>query len=49
MGLQVGAGVTFAQHYYIGFAYQFGLVNTTNYDKETVKNKNWMISLGYNF
>jgi len=54
MGLQVGAGVTFASHYYVGVAYQFGLVNTkdlpSNYDGDySVKNKNWMISLGYNF
>lgn len=52
-GLQVGAGVTFAQHYYLGFAYQFGLTNMTNEDnvgsEVSTKNSNWMLSLGYNF
>lgn len=50
-GLQVGAGLTFSQHYYLGFAYQFGLTNIddgpdADFD---VKERNWMISLGYNF
>jgi len=52
MGLQVGAGVTFAQHYYIGFAYEFGLTNIADIDDDddySYKNRNWMISLGYNF
>lgn len=54
MGLEVGVGVTFASHYYVGVAYQFGLVNIydlpSSYDGDySVKNKNWMINLGYNF
>jgi len=54
MGLQIGAGITLSQHYYLGFAYQFGLVNIydlpSNYDGDySEKNRNWMISLGYNF
>lgn len=48
-GLQVGAGVTFSRHYYIGFAYQFGLTNISYESDASIKNKNWMISLGYNF
>lgn len=53
-GLQFGAGLTFASHYYIGFAYQLGLTNIADlpsgYDGDySAKNKNWMISLGYNF
>ena len=53
-GLQFGAGMTFASHYYIGFAYQLGLTNIadlpSSYEGDySVKNKNWMISLGYTF
>lgn len=49
-GLQVGAGITLAKHYYIGLAYEFGLSNIA--DKESdykIKNKNFMISVGYTF
>lgn len=52
MGLQVGAGVTLAQHYYIGFAYEFGLTNIADTDDDddySYRNRNWMISVGYNF
>ncbi|NPD90971.1 porin family protein [Xylanibacter muris] len=53
-GLQFGAGVTFSNHYYLGFAYQLGLTNIkdlpSSYEGDfSVKNRNWMISLGYNF
>lgn len=53
-GLQFGAGMTFASHYYIGFAYQLGLTNIadlpSSYEGDySVKNRNWMISLGYTF
>lgn len=52
-GLQVGAGVIFASHIYLGVAYQFGLSNIYNDpDKDSdysIKDKNWMVSLGYNF
>ncbi len=50
-GLQFGAGLTFSNHYYLGFAYQLGLSNVikTNDDYDNVKDRNWMISLGYNF
>lgn len=50
-GLQVGAGITFASHIYLGVAYQFGLSNIAD-DSDgdySVKDKNWMVSLGYNF
>lgn len=51
-GLQFGAGLTIASHYYIGFAYQLGLTNNMYNDDggdDTLKNRNWMFSLGYNF
>lgn len=54
-GLQVGAGFTFAKHYYVGFAYEFGLTNMTDQphvrkdDKYSMKNSNWMLGIGYNF
>jgi hypothetical protein len=50
-GLQVGAGVTFARHFYVGFNYEFGLTDVGNDDFTEVdmKNSNWMISLGYTF
>lgn len=51
-GLQVGAGITFASHIYLGVAYQFGLSNIADDDEGgdySVKDKNWMVSLGYNF
>lgn len=52
-GLQVGAGITFASHIYLGVAYQFGLSNIYNSEDDdsdySIKDKNWMISVGYNF
>lgn len=50
-GLQFGAGLTLNSHYYLGFAYQLGLTNImdTHDDYDKVKDRNWMISLGYNF
>ncbi len=54
-GLSIGAGFTFVKHYYIGFQYELGLTNayTDEFIKYTrfdsIKNRNWMISLGYNF
>ncbi|MCD8281714.1 MAG: PorT family protein [Prevotella sp.] len=46
-GLSVGAGVTFVKHYYLGLHYELGLTNAYKYEK--IKNRNFMISLGYNF
>lgn len=50
-GLQVGAGITLAKHYYIGVAYEFGLTNISHGDEDGLKtkNKNWMVSVGYTF
>ncbi len=50
-GLQVGAGMTFARHYYLGFTYEFGLTDIANSDVSEVsmKNSNWMLSIGYTF
>ena len=47
VGLQIGAGVTFAKHIYLGLAYEFGFINVVP-DYKT-KNSNFMISLGYQF
>lgn len=49
LGLQIGTGITLGQHYNIGIAYQFGLVNTVDDGDETLKNHNFMINLGYIF
>lgn len=49
-GLSVGAGITLAQHFYLGFAYEFGFVNLyKDEDDVKAKNRNWMFSVGYNF
>jgi len=51
-GLSFGAGVQILHNYYIGFAYELGLVNIIDDDEAggaSLKNTNWMISLGYNF
>lgn len=48
-GLHIGAGITVAQHYYLGVAYQWGWVNINEDSDLTVKNKNFMINLGYIF
>lgn len=48
-GLQVGAGLTFSNHLYLGFSYQFGLSNISHESDFSLKDKNYMISLGYNF
>lgn len=48
-GLQIGAGLTFAKHYYLGVAYEFGFSNIVDDSDMKVKNKNLMISVGYNF
>ncbi len=46
-GLQIGAGMTFAKHIYMGVAYEFGFVNVI--DDVKSKNSNFMVSLGYQF
>lgn len=50
MGLQVGLGVTFLKHVYLGVAYEFGFVNMfKDSDGKSAKNRNFMINLGYKF
>ncbi|MCM1078364.1 MAG: PorT family protein [Bacteroidales bacterium] len=49
MGLQVGAGVTLWRHYYVGVAYEFGFVDMGRGEDGSVKNKNFMLSVGYQF
>ncbi len=48
-GLQLGAGVTFAKCFNVGFAYQFGLTNLVDSDDFSVKQRNFMLSVGYRF
>lgn len=48
MGLQLGLGVTLAKHFYVGVAYEFGLVNQVK-DSNATKNSNFMASVGYQF
>ena len=52
-GLTFGAGVTFKEHYYVGIAYDLGLVNMAIEDewgKEAkFHNRNFSIQIGYNF
>ena len=49
-GLGIGAGLTLSK-FYIGLNYQFGLANIAKdaEDGYSVKNKNFSISVGYNF
>ena len=52
-GLTFGAGVTIKKHYYVGIAYDLGLVNMA-IEKEWGKeakfhNRNFSIQVGYNF
>ncbi len=50
-GLDFGVGFTFAKHFYIGFEYEWGLTNIgKDFDSdESLKNRNCMINIGYNF
>lgn len=48
-GLQIGGGLTFAKHYYLGVAYEFGFTNIADDSDMKMKNNNLMFSLGYNF
>ncbi len=47
-GLQIGAGVTFGK-VYVGCGYQFGMTNIIDESDLSVKHKNFMINVGYNF
>lgn len=49
-GLQVGAGITISQHFYLGIAYEFGLTNVLkDSGDDSMKNTNFLVSVGYNF
>ncbi len=52
-GLSFGAGVLLKKHYFIGFQYELGLVNIKPSDwkkwGESAQNRNFMLSVGYNF
>lgn len=45
-GIQAGAGVLYANHYYAGIGYEWGFVEQ---EKTKSKNRNFFISIGYNF
>lgn len=49
VGLQFGAGITLARHYYLGVAYEFGFVNMFKNNGSSSKNSNFMINIGYQF
>lgn len=49
MGLQLGLGVTLAKHYYVGIAYEFGLISQVKDSDGNFKNKNFMVNVGYQF
>lgn len=48
-GLQIGAGLTFSDHYYVGIGYQWGLANGASEDGVNLKNRNFMINVAYQF
>ena len=45
-GLQIGGGVTYAKHYYAGLGYEWGFIEQ---ERTHSKNRNFFISIGYNF
>ena len=49
MGLQFGTGITLAKHYYIGIAYEFGLLSQVKNSDGYFKNRNFMVNVGYQF
>ncbi len=48
-GVQIGAGLGFLNNYYAGIAYEWGVTNISQTTSGKTKNRNFMISLGYNF
>ncbi len=52
-GLRFGTGMTFFNHYFIGVYYQHGLRNVAKNAAGApdikIQNRNWNVSLGYNF
>lgn len=54
-GLHLGAGITVSSHYYLGLSYQWGFANVlsnshdNHNDGLSIKNRNFMINLGYTF
>lgn len=49
MGLQLGLGVTLAKHYYVGLAYEFGLISQVKDSDGYFKTRNFMVNVGYQF
>lgn len=49
VGLSLGAGITVAQHYYLGFAYELGFAKVFDDTEVKSHNRNWMFSVGFNF
>lgn len=49
MGCRIGVGIYFARNFYGAVSYEWGLTNILNDDDYKIKNRNFMITLGYNF
>ena len=49
MGLQIGTGIVLAKHYYVGVAYEFGLLSQVKDSDGYWKNRNFMVNVGYQF
>ncbi len=54
MGIALGAGLTLSKKYFLGINYDVGLVNvngrrTLAFDHNSIKNRSFSISVGYNF
>ena len=49
MGLQIGTGIVLAKHYYVGLAYEFGLISQVKDSDGYYKNRNFMVNVGYQF
>lgn len=47
-GMQFGAGVLFANHYYAGVGYDLGLLKQNNHGAKA-KTRNFFVNIGYNF
>lgn len=48
-GVRAGAALYFSQNFYAAVSYDWGLVNISNIYEESIKNRNIMITFGYNF
>lgn len=49
LGPHLAAGLLISKEYYVGLAYEMSFINNIDNDDITYKNKNLMLSVGYNF